>query len=444
MARVCSSSVWSTDWLRGGVILVAMLLLGGCVRPNAAPNRTPGETPPVDVDMIEAPVRTTRDYREFTGRTASSSSVEVRARVSGYLRQSPQSMTRSAKSPPPGDAAQPQQSTESPLVTVHEGSFVHQGQLLFQIDPAPYQLALEQAQGNLDAAEAQLKRYNLDLARNKDLLNNKAVSQSDYDLAVANQAEHVGQIENLRATVGQAKLDLKYTRIESPINGLLGRTLITDGNLIITDSTVLTTIVATDPIYVYFNVDEHSLLDYRQRIRQGSVKSARDSRIEIRLGLANETGYPHEGVIDFVDNTTDPNTGNTKLRGVFENTDNALSPGLFARVQSPFTNEYEAVMVPTKALGMDQQGRYVMVVENDQATRRGVELGESQGDWTVIRQGIRGGETIVVNGLQKIRSGSKVRRMPESSSSTTSLEPTGEKGESSASQPMSAEKGSRK
>ncbi len=338
-----------------------------------------------------------------------SSSVELRARVSGYLRRSPQS-ERSGVSNFAAryESSGVDASKNEGDVKVYEGDYVRKGILLFQIDPEPYRLALEQATGSLKSAQSQLQRFEYDLERARDLLASNSISRAEYDLAVANKAQAEGQIKSLEAALDRAKLDLEYTQVVSPIDGYLGRTLITDGNLIAADTTILSTIVAAAPIYVYFNVDERSLLDYRERVRSGSVESSRDAAIPIRLGLANEVGYPHEGVIDFVNNTTDPNTGNTQLRATFANEDRALSPGLFARIQAPFTAEYEAVLVPTKAMGMDQQGRYVFKVIEGKAVRQSIEPGEVHGDLTVIRSGLVKDDLVIVNGLQKVRPGSAV------------------------------------
>ncbi len=260
---------------------------------GAGPDAVP---PPAVVDVQPVVIQQVRDFREYTGRTAASSSVELRARVSGYLRRSPQS-ERSGVS----NFAASYESTGVDAsknegdVTVFEGEYVRKGILLFQIDPEPYRLALEEATGSLTSAQSQLQRFEYDLNRARDLLASNSISRAEYDLAVANKAQAEGQIKSLEAALDRAKLDLEYTQVVSPIDGYLGRTLITDGNLIAADTTILSTVVAAAPIYVYFNVDERSLLDYRERVRSGSVKSSRDTAIPIRLGLANEVGYPHEG-----------------------------------------------------------------------------------------------------------------------------------------------------
>lgn len=383
-----------------------LLPLSGCEHGESAPEGAPpaaaGPAPPApEVEVVSAVKEQIREYRDYTGRTAAANSVQIRARVSGYLKQAPESQVADVSSPdiPEGD----------PKVQVSEGEFVEKGTLLFQVDPEPYQLALQQAKGNLAAAQAQLKRFELELARTKELFQSNSISRSDYDLAVANQSETLGQIENLQAAVNRAELDLQYTQVVAPIDGLLGRSLVTPGNLITADSTQLTTVVSAAPIYVYFDVDERSVLSYRERMRTGDVPSARTQGIAVQLGLASDKGFPHEGYIDFVNNQTDPSTGNTQLRATFPNEDSQLSVGLFARIRIPFSSEHEAILVPTKSIGTDQQGKYVMVVEDGKAQRRTVMPGLVRGEMSVIAEGLTGTETVIVSGLQKVRPGSPVR-----------------------------------
>ncbi len=369
-----------------------VVLLAGCH--SAGPPPAP-QLPPPEVEVAAATTSKLIEFREYTGRTAAVDSVEVRARVSGYVLQTPRTKTNDAS---------------MPAVTVEEGKLVKKGDLLFVIDDKPYQLALKQTVGALTASEAKLQQANNELARSESLVNSNSISRTDYDQAVASVAELRGQIESLKATVARNQLDLEYTQVRSPIDGLLGQTSVTAGNLVIADSTVLTTVVAVNPIYVNFDVDEQSVLDYRTRMLDGKVKSARDAKIAVRLGLANNDGFPQEGFIDFVNNVTDPGTGNTRVRATFDNTTGILSPGLFARIQVPFSAEYQAVLVPTKSIAMDQQGRHVMVVADDnRVLRRAVELGPIEGDMTVIREGIKAGEQVVTSGLQKIQPGVEVR-----------------------------------
>lgn len=293
------------------------------------------------------------------------------------------------------------------------------GAPLFEIDPAPYRLAYSQATGSLAAADAQLKDYRLDLARQKELLPSNATSQSNFDEAAANVAKTIGNIENLKATVDSAYLDWTYTQVRSPIAGLVGVAQLTVGNLAVADSTILTTVGTIDPIYVYFDVDENSVLDYLSRMQKGQLLSARDAKIEVQMSLANETTYPHQGVIDFVDNTVDPNTGNFRLRARFDNADRKLLPGLFAQVRVPFTLPHQAILIPTVALAADQQGQYVMIVDDQKHVhRRSIVDGNRRGDLSVILDGVAAGEKVIVSGLQQVRDGVEVQITGDSNKST--------------------------
>jgi membrane fusion protein, multidrug efflux system len=372
--------------------LLLAILFVGC-QSKGPPTAT--QLPPPEVAIALASTSQMVEFREYTGRTAAVDSVEMRARVSGYVLQTPRTKTNEA---------------EIPAVTVEEGKLVKKGDLLFVIDDKPYQLALRQSLGSLTAAEAKLQQANNELTRSESLVNSNTISRTDYDQAFASVAELRGQIESLRATVARNQLDLEYTLVRSPIDGLLGQTAVTAGNLVVADSTLLTTVVAINPIYVHFDVDEQSVLDYRTRMLDGKVQNARDGKIAVRLALGNDDGFSQEGVIDFVNNITDPGTGNTRVRATFENSTGILSPGLFARIRSPFSAEYEAVLVPSKSIAMDQQGRHVMVVADDnKVLRRTVKLGPIEGDMIVIREGVKAGEQVVTSGLQKIRPGVEVR-----------------------------------
>ena len=287
------------------------------------------------------------------------------------------------------------------------------GQLLFKIDQTPYKIAIEQSKGTLESLEAKLRLGNQDLLRSNELLKKNSISRAEYDMTVATAADIQGQITALKANISRNELDLDYTMVRSPIDGLLGRTLMSMGNLVVADNTILTKVVSNDPIYVDYDVDQQSVLEYRNRILGGEVKSARDTRINVRMQLSNETSFPHDGYIDFVNNITDPDTGNTRVRAIFNNPTRVLSPGLFAQVEVPFSLPFEAIIVPTIAVGMDQQGRFVMVVKEDNhVERRDVVLGTIIDDMIVIRNGIQVGERVVTLGLQKIKPGSKVQVQP--------------------------------
>lgn len=343
-----------------------------------------------------------KEVREFTGRTAAAEQVELRARVSGTLLKSP-GYSKVTSSQVAGSEDQSFQ------VTVREGDVVEVDTPLFEIDPAPYRTVLEQARGNLAAKQAQLSRLEADVMRAAQLRKTNAISEAEYDVAISNRAENVAQIATLQAQVQQAELDLKFTKVVAPIRGVLGRTLLTPGNLVSADSTLLSTIVSSAPIHVYFEVDENSLLEYGQKVRLGELDDPVKVATPLSMGLGNEEGFPHSGRIDFIEPTNDSRTGSTVLRGTFKNETGILKPGLFARVQVAFSREKPTLVVPTVALAMDQQGRYVYVVNNEmKVERRSVKIGSIQGKITTIREGLNETERVITSGLQRVRPGATV------------------------------------
>jgi RND family efflux transporter MFP subunit len=321
------------------------------------------------------------DYADFTGRTAAVDSVEVRARVWGYLDK----------------------------VHFKEGMLVKKGDVLFEIDPRTYQAALANAEGNLASAEAKLKRLNADFARADKLYAQKAIGREEYDKVVGDRGEAAASLDALKAAVEQAKLDLGYTKVIAPISGRISRKLVTEGNLIAagqTGATVLTNIVSVDPIYVYFDVDERTVLQVRQMIREGKAKSARDVELPVSLGLANEEGFPHKGIVDFVDNQVNPKTGTLRLRGVFPNKDEALSPGYFGRVRVPIGFPHKALLISERAIDTDQGQKIVYVVSKDnKIVTRPIRIGARHNGLRVVEEGLRSGDRILVTGLQKVQPG---------------------------------------
>jgi len=365
-----------------GVFVLAAL---GCSRKEPAAALA---APPPAVVTVAAPEQeTVTDHRDFTGRTVAIDSVVVRARVTGYLDK----------------------------VLFKEGADVQAGDLLYEIDPRPYQAALAQAEGNVAAAEAKLVRLEADLGRAKALLEQKVISQEGYDQANGDRAETVGTLQALRAAVERAKLDLEFTVIKSPIAGRTGERRLAPGNLVMADDTALTSIVSLDPIRAEFDVDERSVLLYRERIRENQVKSARDTTVAVLLGLSNEPGFPHEGVIDFVDNQLDATSGTIRARAVFPNPEKVLSPGLFVRIRVPFSQPHAALLVDERALMADQRGWFVFVVDAQGLVQyRPVELGERENGRAVIAKGLEANERVIVNGLQRARPGAKVEAHTES------------------------------
>jgi multidrug efflux system membrane fusion protein len=344
----------------------------------------PGDLPKPPVVSVSQPVqREVTDYADFTGRTDAVTHVEVRARVSGYL------------------------------VKVHfkEGSEVQQGELLFEVDPRPYQAELDQAQAALALSEARLRRLAAELQRAKQLAAGKAISQEELDKIAADHAEAEAAVRVPKAAVAAAQLKLSFTRVAAPCSGVIGRSLLSPGSLVKADETALAQIVTLDPMYVYFDVEEATLLRIRQGINAGKVKPA-DPALPVWLGLVGEPGYPHQGTVDFVDNQVNPQTGTIKFRAVFANPRppagvRLMAPGMFARVRLPLGAPYAALLVTDRAIGSDQGQKYVYVVDADgKVQSRPVTTGALQADGLrVIATGLKAGDSVVVEGLTKLRPG---------------------------------------
>ena len=385
---------------------IVLTIAGGCQKTSSENKGASGNAPPTPPPpSVKVHVVTRSDVielREFTGRTAAAEHVEIRARVSGTLLQSPGRTEIVSSKIAAG-------SDPNFVVTAREGEPVLIDTPLFEIDPAPYRALLDQARGNLAAKQSQIARLDAELQRAEQLRKTNSISEADYDLAFSNRAEVRGQIETLEAQIRRAELDLGFTKVVAPINGVLGRTLVTPGNLVTPDSTLLATIVSVDPIHVYFEVDENSLLEYRDKVRRGELDDPQSQKVQVGLGLGNEAGFPHQGMIDFIEPVNDSRTGTTVLRGTFQNKDGLLNPGLFARVQIRFSRPYAAIVVPTTALAMDQAGRYVFVVSSEnQVERRTVKVRSIQGEIAIIAEGIAEGERVISAGLQKVRDKAKV------------------------------------
>jgi RND family efflux transporter MFP subunit len=358
-----------------------VFLLAACQQQPAA---TP--PPPPQVTVSQPVARAVIEWDGYTGRLEAVESVEVRARVSGYLQ------------------------------SVHftDGAVVKKGALLFVIDPRPYQAELNRAQAGLEQMSARFERTQKDFVRAQQLLRSRAISQEEVDTRSADQREAQEAVQAARAAVDAAGLNVEFTQVKAPISGRISRQLVTEGNLInggTGNATLLTTIVSLDPIYGYFEVDERSYLKYTGLWRNdnGRRPGARDAKTPVYLGLANETGFPRQGHLDFINNQLDANTGTMTGRAIFPNPDLALVPGLFARVRLPGSNRYEALLLPDEAIGSDQTQRFVLVV-NDQhiVEYRKVELGPIIDGLRVIRDGLKPQDWVIVNGVQRVRPGAKV------------------------------------
>jgi RND family efflux transporter MFP subunit len=370
----------STFFARSALVLSSLLALAGCARP---PSQAPAVPIPVAVSY---PVeRDVTDYADFTARTVAVDSVEVRAHVWGYLDR----------------------------VNFKEGALVKKGDIMFELDPRPYQAALDQAKAKVAQDEAQLAFDEAEYQRNLKAVRIGGASQSDLDKSAAARGVDLANIAADKAVVVSRQLDLEYTKVIAPVSGRASRYVVTVGNLIQSGDqnggTLLTTIMSVDPMYAYFDVDEHTVLRVRRLIREGKAKSARDGELPVWLALANDDGYPHRGTVNFVDNQVNPKTGTLRLRGVFPNQDDALHPGYFARVRVPIGFPHRAMLISDRAIDTDQGVKIVYVVDRDnKVVSRPVRLGALHDGLRAVEEGLKSGDRVIVNGLQQVRPGASV------------------------------------
>lgn len=343
----------------------------------------PPPPPPPAVTVADALQREVNDWDEFTGRLVAVDSVEIRPQVTGTIEQ----------------------------VAFEAGHNVRKGDLLFRLDDRVPRAALERAEAELAAARSRTALARDDFARADRLLAAQAVSAEERAarataLAQAEAAEQVA-----RAAVSSARASLSYTRITSPITGRVGKAEITVGNLVTAGggAPLLTTVVSLDPIFVEFEGDEQVYLKYTEMSRRGERPSSRDAANPVFMALAGETGFPHEGRMVFVDNALNPATGTIRARAEFRNADRVFTPGLFARVKLIGSGRYPAVLVDDKAVGTDQGQKFLLVIGKDNVVEyRPVKLGRIVDGLRVVAEGLKAGETIIVNGLQRVRPGAKV------------------------------------
>jgi RND family efflux transporter MFP subunit len=359
--------------------LAAALVVSSCgAKPPPAP-------PPPKVKVVQPVAREVTEWDEYTARLDAVDSVEVRPRVSGYLQS----------------------------IHFQDGGLVRKGDLLFLIDPRPYEAALRRAAADRELAKSRLALAQKNFARATDLLASHAISQEEADIRQSNVRQAEASVDEAEAAVDAAKLDVEFTHVTAPVAGRVGRKLVTEGNLINggvgTQGTLLTTIVSLDPIYAYFEADEGSLLKYMRLASSGQRPSSREYRTPVHVGLADEDGFPHDGVMDFVDNQLDRGTGTIVGRAVLPNPDLSLIPGLFARLRLPGSGQYQGILVPDEAIGSDQSQKLVFVVDAEsKAQYRPVKIGPLVDGLRVVREGVTPEDWVIVAGLQRVRPGLQV------------------------------------
>ncbi len=339
----------------------------------------PGAGGPPPVTVAKPLVKEIVEWDEFVGRFEAVSSVEIRARVAGYLETS----------------------------NFREGGLVKEGDLLFVIDKRPYQASVNRAQAAVTSAQTRLTFTKADLERTENLTRTGVAAERTLEERRQQAQQAEADLVGARAALEQARLDLGFTEIRAPLSGRIGRRLVTEGNLVRANDTLLTTVVSLDPIHFYFDVDERSFLAYSRTI--GVRTALGEAKTQVFVGLADEKTLERPGVLDFADNRLDSQSGTIRLRAALENKELVMAPGLFGRVRIPGSPRYKAVLVPDEAISADQDRRFVMVVAEDgTVSPKVIRPGPREDGYRVVRQGLTGEETIVVNGLQRARPGAKV------------------------------------
>lgn len=351
----------------------------------------PKPPPPPEV-MVSVPLEeTVTEFEEVTGRTWATETIEVRARVSGYLDK----------------------------VYFRDGAEIQAGDTLFEIDPRPFKAELAKATAAVKQAESHLERLVRQEDRMKRLLPTKAITQDEYEAITFERDGAEAALNAAKAAEEIAQLHMTYTRVTSPIKGTIGRRLTDPGNLVKADETALASIVSLDPIYAYFDLDERTVLRLRRMIHAGTVKSPQDVELKAQVALADDPNFSLTGVINFIDNQLDGSTGTLRGRAVVQNKNGLLSPGLFVRLRVPIGEAHKALLVREEALGSDQGQRFVYVVEKaknketgveeDVVAYRRVQIGMLIGGKRVIESGLQLNERVIVTGLQRVRPGVKVQ-----------------------------------
>ena len=368
-----------------------LLWLLGCVSAGVAgcdKAQTKVIAPKPPVVIVAQPVNdTVADFEEFTGRTDAIFSVEIRARVSGFLDK----------------------------VHFKDGEEVKQGDLLFEIDDRPYKANLNRTEATLAQAEAHLTRLEADYRRVTNLYSRNSVSREELDKVSGDKAEAAAAVGVARGDYELAKLQMVFTKITSPISGRLSRRMVDPGNLVQADTTPLTTVVSLDPLYVYFDVDERTLLRLRRLASENKIPTSENAEIVVYAALSDEEGFPHKGIINFSDNRVDAATGTLRVRASIDNPKpRLLSPGLFMRIRLPVGAPRKSIMIAEKALGTDQGQKYLYIVDDKNvATKRPVKVGKLDAGMREIVEGLAPNQWVVVEGLQRIRDRLKVDPKPE-------------------------------
>jgi RND family efflux transporter MFP subunit len=386
----------SVSLMRGARRVVLLCALATLVA-SCGESQKPPAPPPPAVTVAKPIKRTVTDFDEYVGRFTAVNSVEVRARVSGYL-----------------DG-----------VHFKDGQIVKQGDLLFTIDKRPFQNTLDQARANLVQAKSNLAFTESDFTRGQQLVRDKTITDQTFEQRSQAYRNAQAAVSNNEAAVRQAELDIEFTELRSPVNGRIGDRRVSPGNLVTGgttgNTTLLATIVSTDPIYFEFTFDEASFLRYERLSKTGNDIASRGGGVPVALKLIDESDFDHAGHMDFIDNVIDKSTGTIRGRAVFENSNNIFTPGMFARVRVPASPLYEALLVPDAAIGTEQARKLVMTVNAENTvTPKYVTLGQLTSDnLRAIKDGLGPDDRVIVNGLMRARPGQKVTPQEEGTPSAS-------------------------
>jgi len=363
------------------LLLLVIPLIQACTRVAAQPA---GGSPAPKIDVAEVVSRDVTEWDEFTGRLEAVHAVSIRPRVSGFVS----------------------------AIRFDEGAMVHKGDPLFEIDARPFQAEVDRLRAELARTNATVERAKSELARADRLSSDNAMSPEERDRRKAFAQESAAQVSAVEAALRAAELNLEFTRVTSPIDGRVGRAIVTVGNLVSTgpaEATLLTTVVSLDPIYASFEADEQTFQHYIDLAREGKRANARATGLPIHMALSSEEGFPHQGELDFVDNQINPATGTIRGRTIFRNRDLSLTPGSFVRLRLPGSASYRALLIQDRAVGTDLDKRYVYVIGADGTIEyRAVQLGPVIDGLRVVRSGLKSNDLVVVNGLQRIRPGAHI------------------------------------
>jgi multidrug efflux system membrane fusion protein len=353
---------------------VAALVLAACGDPNAAQQAQAPAVPQVSVAQVVNERIT--EWDEFTGRLQAPETVNLVPRVSGYIEE----------------------------VNFSEGALVKKGDLLFRIDPRPFAAEVTRLKAELQSAQSAADLAESDYKRAEKLSSSRAISAELLDSRLARKQQTAATVASVKAALERAVLDFSYTRITAPISGRVSYAMVTTGNYVTAGQSQLTSLMSTDKMYAYFDVDEQSYLKYARLAQAGKRADTRDATANpVYMALADDTAFSHTGSIDFVDNSVNQQTGTIRIRASFANSDNTLLPGLFARIRLVGSDSYDGILIDEKAVGTDLSNKYVLVVNADnQLEYRAVQLGDKVNGLRIVRSGLAATDRIVVNGLQRV------------------------------------------